>query len=150
MLAFTIGPVCAFKTEGVWKLEHLYSQKISVGLVSDLYPSEPAWSAEMLIFGIQFLNQHMAFLHCETASGAQTVDYKVFYSIEQSRQKSQVTFTLERGDEIVLSLFSTGDGTTVFSYCDAGPQPGEKSDIYESTNKIVFRNHFGTIKRIDE
>lgn len=148
--AFAILPAAAFQAEGTWKLEHLYSQKISVGIVTDLYPATSEWSAEMLIRGVQFLNGYMAILYCETPSGSQSADYKAFYRLKLSSGKTQVTFSLEDENEIVLFLFQSEQGDTVFSYCDAGPQPGQVIGLTESSNKIVFRNHFGTIRQIAE
>ena len=146
--AVSLQTVPAFETEGVWELEHLYSQKISVGTVTDLYPAAPEWSAEMLILGVQFLNTYMAVLHCETPSGIRNAEYRAFYTSKVSSSKSQITFTLEDEIEIVLFLFIPEKGDTVFSYCDAGPQPNQIIGLHESTNKIVFRNHIGFIKKV--
>ena len=148
-LLFTSVYAYSFENTGIWELDHLYTQKISVGVVSDLYPSTGEWSAGILIKGIQFLNNKMAFLRCETPSGAQAIDYKTFYTITVSSKKSQIIFTLEEGDEITVSIFEPGDGQIVFSYCDAGPGADKTIGLYESTNKIVFRNHFGTLHAIE-
>ena len=109
ILSYETASAVNFDTEGVWELKHLYSQKISIGTVRDLYPSTGEWSADMLITGIQFLNEYMAYLRCETPSGSQTADYEVFYSKKISASKVQITFTLRSKDEIVLFLFFSED-----------------------------------------
>lgn len=142
--------ISGFESEGVWELEHLYSQKLSVGIVTDLYPSDGEWAAGMLIKGIQFLNHNMAFLHCETASGVQTIDLEVFYKVKTLTRKHQITFVLKNEEEIQIFVFDSEDGSDIFSYCDAGPQAGVATGLYGSRDKIVFRNHFGYMEKISE
>lgn len=150
LLLIVFSSAFGFETVGLWNLEHLYSQKFSIGTVRDLYPPTGEWGGDMLIVGIQFLNQEMAYLHCETPSGAQVADYPVFFTAKKMEQKTEITFRLENEEEIVFFVFYDDSGNAFFSYADAGPEPGSPSELKGSTDKIVFRNHFGEINEITD
>ena len=138
LLTVSIQSADTYETDGVWELDHRFSQKISAGTTTDLYPSPPEWSPDLLIAGIQFFNHYMAVLHCETPSGSIPDHFNVFYTQRDHSGKSTIKITFENEEEIVLSLFSLDNGETVFAYCDARPQPDKVGVLLGSTHKILF------------
>lgn len=146
-----IAAVFSQEQEGKWIFTHTITQKFSMGMTVDIFPSTAEWTPDLLIRKMELLPDSKCVLECGTMSGVTKRTYEGNYQIIDGHPNS-LKFRLVFPDagEIILFLFNDGKGTVYFSYCDAGPNLGEASSLRSSTGQPAFRNHIGTAMRAEK